>query len=163
MLEFHIISHHKSVAKTCYVVARDLLFFCFSHRSRTVFLGMPIRVCLHLSKIIFKAQWGWRYWRWPCWRIIYCCKKRLKNFTNLFHASSNLTFVLIYYFLCVIHCAVGSNFMQLLLYWFFWLNKCTIGWNNVWIIRTKGGIMSEDIWGFLPFPENIPKIYLKLF
>ena len=26
MLEFHIISHHKSVAKTCYVVARDLLF-----------------------------------------------------------------------------------------------------------------------------------------
>ena len=82
--EFHMISHHKSVAKTCYVVARDMLFFCFSHRSRTVFLGMPIRVCLHLSKIIFKAQWGWRYWRWPCWRIIYCCKKRLKKITRLF-------------------------------------------------------------------------------
>ena len=69
--EFHMISHHKSVAKTCYVVARDMLFFCFSHRSRTVFLGMPIRVCLHLLKIIFKAQWGW-----PCWRIFYCCKKK---------------------------------------------------------------------------------------
>ena len=106
-------------------------FFCFSHRSRTVFLGMPIRVCLHLSKIIFKAQWGWR--------IIYCFKKRLKKITNLVDASPNLTFVLIYYFLGVIHCAVGSNFMQLHLYWFFWLNKCTIGGNNVWIIRTTFG------------------------
>ena len=26
----------------------------------------------------------------------------------------------------------------------------------------KGGIMSEDIVGFLPLPKNIPKIYLKL-
>ena len=69
MPEFHTISYHKSVAETCYVVARDLLFFCFSHRSRTVFLGMPIRVCLHLSKIIFKAQWGW-----PRRFIFYCCK-----------------------------------------------------------------------------------------
>ena len=27
---------------------------------------------------------------------------------------------------------------------------------------TKGGIMSEDIWGFLPLPKIIPKNYLKL-
>ena len=26
----------------------------------------------------------------------------------------------------------------------------------------KGGIMSEDIGGFLPLPKNIPKNYLKL-
>ena len=27
---------------------------------------------------------------------------------------------------------------------------------------TKGGILSEDIEGFLPLPKNIPKIYPKL-
>ena len=28
--------------------------------------------------------------------------------------------------------------------------------------NTKGGIMSEDVGGFLPLPKNIPKNYLKL-
>ena len=28
--------------------------------------------------------------------------------------------------------------------------------------KVKGGIMSEDIGGFLLFPKNVPKNYLKL-
>ena len=90
--------------------------------------------CVSIFQRLFSKLSGW-----PCWRIIYCFKKRLKNFTNLVHASSNLTFVLIYFFLCNTHCDTGHNFTQLHLYWFFWLNTCTIGWNNVWIIRTTFG------------------------
>ena len=39
MHEFHIFTHHKSVAKTCYVVARDLLFFLFRSSKQNRFPG----------------------------------------------------------------------------------------------------------------------------
>ena len=66
-------------------------------------------------------------------------QKKVEEFHKLGSClfKSNFCFNLL--FLCVIHCAVGSNFMQLHLYWFFWLNTCTIGWNKVWIIRTTFG------------------------
>ena len=60
-IEFHIKSFptiHKVWLKQCGGTRR--FFFCFGHPSGTIFLGMPIRVCLHLSKIIFTSSVGWR-------------------------------------------------------------------------------------------------------
>ena len=62
-LKLNFTSYHfppsiKSGLKQCGGTRR--FFFCFGHPSGTIFLGMPIRVCLHLSKIIFTSSVGWR-------------------------------------------------------------------------------------------------------
>ena len=49
-IEFHIINVRSLLNHN--EMARD--FFWFSHSARTIFVGMPIRVCLHLEK----SQWG---------------------------------------------------------------------------------------------------------
>ena len=48
----------QSVAKITWWHASFLFLplFCFAHPSRTIFLGIPIRVCLHLSKFISKLS-----------------------------------------------------------------------------------------------------------
>ena len=42
------------------------------------------------------------------------------------------------------------------------LNQTTLDLRNKSGVSFKGGIMSEDIAGFLLLPKNIPKTYLKL-
>ena len=61
MPEFHTISHHKSVAKACYVVARDLLFFLFQSSKQNSFPGNANQSVSPSFKDYFQSSVGVTY------------------------------------------------------------------------------------------------------